>query len=48
MTREKEIIKAANQLYNTSDFKDLKIFHFVQGAKWADRHPEFSKVKQVK
>lgn len=40
MTREKEIIDAAEKYYNDSELKDIKIFHFVNGAKWADKHPK--------
>ena len=36
MTREEQIIKAADEYYLGQNFNDIKIFHFVNGAKWAD------------
>ena len=37
MTREEQIIKAADEYYLGQHFNDIKIFHFVNGAKWADK-----------
>ena len=40
MTREEQIIKAADEYYLGQHFNDIKIFHFVNGAKWADKFPK--------
>ncbi len=40
MTREEEIINASKNYYKDSELKDLKILHFINGAKWADNHPK--------
>ena len=40
MEREKQLINAAENYYKDSDFKDLKILHFMNGANWADENPK--------
>ena len=41
MTREEEILKAARTYVDVLSFSSPSdVFHFKNGAKWADEHPK--------